>query len=58
VWTQLIQHRITEASIKAAAREGLTNGTAGQYMKRIFKKTGTNNQAQLMKLLLTASIAG
>lgn len=44
----------SEASIEAAAtREGLTSGTARQYMKRIFKKTGTSNQAQLMKILLT-----
>ena len=46
---------LSEASIEAAAaREGLTSGTARQYMKRIFKKTATRNQAQLMKLLLTA----
>ncbi len=44
----------SEASIEAAAtRERLTCGTARQYMKRIFKKTGTSNQAQLMKILLT-----
>jgi len=36
----------------AATDEGLTRGTARQYIKRIFKKTGTRNQAQLMKLLL------
>ncbi len=46
---------LSGASIEAAAaREGLTGGTARQYMKRIFKKTATRNQAQLMKLLLTA----
>ncbi len=42
---------LSEASIEAAAgREGLTSGTVRQYMKRIFKKTATRNQAQLMKL--------
>ena len=44
----------SKASITAAAAsEGLTSGTARQYMKRIFKKTSTSNQAQLMKILLT-----
>ena len=48
---------LLEASIdRAAAREGLTSGTARQYMKQIFKKTGTTNQAQLMKLLLTTAV--
>ncbi len=48
---------LSEASIEfAAARNGLTSGTARQYMKRIFKKTGTRNQAQLMKLLLTTQM--
>jgi DNA-binding CsgD family transcriptional regulator len=37
----------------AATDEGLTRGTARQYIKRIFKKTGSRNQAQLMKLLLS-----
>ena len=44
---------LSEASIEvAAAHAGLTSGTARQYIKRIFKKTGTRNQAQLMKILL------
>ena len=47
---------LAEASIRdAATSEGLTNGTARQYLKRIFKKTGTHNQAQLMRLLLSVA---
>jgi len=45
---------LSEASIRAAAaRVGITNETARQYIKRIYQKTGTRSQAQLMKLLLT-----
>jgi len=45
----------SEASLDgAASRVGLTRGTARQYLKRIFKKTSTSNQAQLMKLLFSA----
>ena len=44
---------LSEASIKqAAGRESITQGSARQYIKSIFKKTGTHNQAQLIKLLM------
>ncbi len=44
---------LREGSLMAAAkRRGLTDGTARQYLKRIFRKTGTDSQAKLMKVLL------
>lgn len=44
---------VEEASIKLSAdRLCITEGTARGYLKRIFAKTGANNQAGLMKLLL------
>ena len=44
---------LREGSLKAAAEHrGLTQGTARQYFKRIFRKTGTDSQVKLMKLLL------
>jgi DNA-binding CsgD family transcriptional regulator len=44
---------LREASLRGAAEHrGLTLGTARQYLKRIFRKTGTNSQAKLMKVLL------
>ncbi len=44
---------LREGSLKAAAKHrGLTDGTARQYFKRIFRKTGTDSQVQLMKLLM------
>ena len=44
---------LREGSLKAAAEHrGLTDGTARQYLKRIFRKTGTDSQVKLMKVLL------
>ncbi len=44
---------LREGSLKAAAaHRGLTDGTARQYLKRIFRKTGTNSQVKLMKVLV------
>ena len=44
---------LREGSLRAAAEHrGLTDGTARQYLKRIFRKTGTNSQVKLMKLLV------
>jgi len=44
---------LCEGSLRAAAkRRGLTDGTARQYLNRIFRKTDTNSQVKLMKLLL------
>lgn len=41
------------ASLKDSAEAlGITQGTARQYLKRIFQKTDTKSQAELMKLLL------
>ena len=52
---RLVLAFLSEASIKkAAARVGVTNETARQYIKRIYQKTGTRSQAQLMKILMTA----
>lgn len=37
----------------AAAQLGIAESTARQYLKAVFDKTGTRNQARLMKLLMT-----
>ncbi len=43
-------------SLKASAEVlGITEGTARQYLKRIFQKTDTKSQAELMKLLVRQS---
>ncbi len=44
------------ASLKDSAEAlGITEGTARQYLKRIFQKTDTKSQAELMKLLVRQS---
>lgn len=40
----------------AADRCGLTQGTARQYLKSVFQKTGTRNQLELIKLMLTIPV--
>ncbi|MGH7247371.1 MAG: helix-turn-helix transcriptional regulator, partial [Pseudomonadota bacterium] len=41
---------------KAAARRcGITDGTAKSHLSRIFDKTGTHRQAELVRLLLGAA---
>jgi len=42
------------ASLKVSAEAlGITEGTARQYLKRIFQKTDTKSQTELMKLLVS-----
>lgn len=44
---------VREGSLRVAAkRQGLTDGTARQYLKRIYRKSDTHNQATLMKVLV------
>jgi DNA-binding CsgD family transcriptional regulator len=46
------------ASLKVSAEAlGITEGTARQYLKRIFQKTDTKSQAELMKLLVSEPAA-
>lgn len=48
---------VKEASIELTGeRLGITKNTARTYMKLVFAKTGVNNQASLMKLILTGPI--
>lgn len=43
---------------EAAAATGLTIGSARIYLKRIFAKTGTGRQAELVRLILTTPVPG
>lgn len=46
---------VKTGALRLAARQrGLTDGSARQYMKRVFSKTGTCGQVELMALILTA----
>ena len=42
-----------ESIVEAGARLGLTRETARNYSKRIYAKTGTTGQADLVRLILT-----
>ena len=52
---RLVRALMQESELKDAAEAAnITLQTARSYLKRIFEKTGTNSQAQLVKLVLTS----
>lgn len=44
--------RTGDTLLRAASRLGVTEGTARQYLKAVFAKTGTHRQAELVGLLM------
>jgi DNA-binding CsgD family transcriptional regulator len=47
------------ASVKhAAAKLGITEGSARQYLRRIFAKTGTNRQIDLIREIARTAAGG
>ena len=53
----LIAHSLSHglALVEAAALSGITIGTARNYLKRVFAKTGTSRQVELVNLILSYS---
>jgi DNA-binding CsgD family transcriptional regulator len=45
-----------EALVRAADRLGISHNTARTHLQRIYRKTGTSHQGELIRLLLSASL--
>ena len=55
--TRLVTMLVTGKSVvEMAAREAIKQDTARTYLKNVFRKTGTKNQADLVRLMMTNPI--